>query len=154
DMGSNAVPSSDLGPRFVSEQDQWCEVWIDTHGRALEPTPSFLQAWNLVAARGGPITRYIPASPQTENDARLRVCGRADCSIGQPQIITATRGGGSNSQPGTARVGFGVMVASKKGTLVVPVMGTEGECAVGPELRVEQSGSLVHLTTFVHEGNY
>lgn len=144
----------DSGPRFVSEQDEWCQVWIDTNGRALEPTPSFLQAWNLVAARGQVVTRYVHAPPRTEDDARTRICGRADCSLAQPQIIRASLGGGSHAQPGSVRAGFGVLVPTERGSLVVPVVGSEGECPVAPELRVEQAGSLVHLTALVHEGHY
>jgi hypothetical protein len=153
-MGSHAAPASDEGPRFVAEDSQWCEVWIDARGRALEPTPSLLQAWNLVAERGQATMRYVPASPQTEGDARLRVCGTADCKIEQPKIFEATLGGGPQARSGTVRAGFGVIVPSERGPLVVPVAGVEGSCLVAPEVRSAREGSLVHVTALVHQGDY
>ena len=154
-MGSHeSAPASESGPRFEAEEDQWCNVWIDTHGRALEPTPSLLQAWNLVAAKGHAPTRYVNASPQTEDDARVRVCGTASCKVEAPKIFQATSGGGASMQHGTARSGFGIIVPSERGPLVVPVVGSEGSCTIAPELRVAQSGSLMHVTALVHEGNY
>lgn len=141
-------------PRFESTRSHWCNVAIDTHARELEPTPSFLQAWNLVAAKGQPPTRYFNTPPHTEDDARARICGRAGCTIEQPQIFQAMSGGGLGSRAGTARVGFGVMLPSEQGPLVVPITGADGTCAIVPELRVERSGSLVHVTAIVHEGDY
>lgn len=146
--------ASESEARFVSSRSDWCDVSIDTHARKLEPTPSFLQAWNLVAANGQRPTRYLNTPPHTEDDARVRVCGRADCTIDQPQIFQAMVGGGAGARAGTARVGFGVIVPSEHGPLVVPVAGIEGSCAIAPELRVERSGSLVHVTAIVHEGDY
>jgi hypothetical protein len=151
---SESKSESESGPRFVSQQSDWCDVSIDTHARKLEPTPSFLQAWNLVAANGQRPTRYLTTPPHTEDDARARVCGRVDCTIEQPQIFQAMVGGGAGTRAGTARVGFGVMLPSEQGPLVVPVAGVEGTCAIVPELRVERSGSLVHVTAIVHEGDY
>jgi hypothetical protein len=145
------APATDGGPRFVSEQDQWCEVFIDAHGRTLEPTPSFLQAWNLVAATGQRMTRYVTAPPLTEDDARVRICGRIDCTIAQPQVFQATT---ANNRSGFGLAGFGILLPSERGQLVVPIAGTGGECTVAPELRVEQVGSLVHVTTVVHQGHY
>jgi hypothetical protein len=145
---------SESGPRFVSQQSAWCNVSIDTHARKLEPTPSFLQAWNLVAANGQRPTRYLTTPPHTEDDARARVCGRVDCTIEQPQVFQAMVGGGAGSRAGSARVGFGVIVPSEQGPLVVPVAGVEGGCAIVPELRVERSGSLVHVTAIVTEGDH
>jgi hypothetical protein len=145
------APLRESGPRYVSEQDQWCQVLIDVNGRKLEPTPSFLQAWNMVAARGQRSTRYVAASPQTEDDARVRICGRAGCTIEQPQIIEATVGGGKS---GIATAGFGVLLPTEQGPLVVPVAGVEGSCLVAPEIRVARSGSLMHVTAIVHQGDY
>jgi hypothetical protein len=156
-MGSPALLSEherESGSRFVSSRSSWCDVSIDTHARKLEPTPSFLQAWNLVAARGQQPTRYLSTPPHTEDDARARVCGRAGCTVEQPQIFHATSGGGAGARAGTLRAGFGVMLPSEQGQLVVPVAGVEGTCAIAPELRVERSGSLVHVTAIVHEGDY
>jgi hypothetical protein len=156
DMGPAPTRAStrESEPRFVSETDHWCEVLIDTTGRKLEPTPSFLQAWNLVAAAGQRVMRYVSAPPQTEDDAHVRVCGRAECKLEQPQIVQAMTGGGAGARAGSTIAGFGVVLPTEQGMLVVPVAGTEGSCAVAPELRVERSGSLVHLTAIVHEGNY
>jgi hypothetical protein len=150
----NDESESESGPRFESEHSYWCDVSIDTHARKLEPTPSFLQAWNLVAANGERPTRYVNAPPSTEDDARVRVCGRAGCTVEQPQIFQAMSGGGAGVRAATARAGFGVMVPSEHGPLVVPVAGVEGTCAIAPELRVARSGSLVHVTAIVHEGDY
>lgn len=155
DMRPNAPTHEDESePRFVSMRRDWCDVSIDTHARKLEPTPSFLQAWNIVGANGQRPTRYLNTPPHTEDDARVRVCGRADCTIEQPQIFQAMIGGGVGVRAGSARVGFGVMVPSEHGPLVVPVVGVEGSCAIAPELRVARSGSLVHVTAIVHEGDY
>lgn len=147
-------PASDDGPRFVAEEDQWCETWIDARGRALEPTPSFLQAWNIVVDHGQTTTRYVPASPLTEDDARTRICGNASCKVEQPQIFQATVGGGPSGRAGGIRTGFGVLVPSERGTLVVPVAGTEGSCLNAPELRTAREGSLLHITALVHQGEY
>lgn len=147
-------PASESKSRFSAEPSVWCDVAIDTRARKLEPTPSFLEAWNLVAASGQRPTRYVNTPPHTEDDARVRVCGRADCTIAQAQIFQAQSGGGAGVRAGTARVGFGVMLPSELGPLVVPVPGVEGACAIAPELRVERSGSLVHVTALVHEGDY
>jgi hypothetical protein len=149
-----ATRESESGSRFVAQHSDWCDVSIDTHARKLEPTPSFLQAWNLVAANGQRPTRYFTTPPHTEDDARVRICGRADCTIEQPQMFQAMAGGGVGVRAGSARVGFGVVVPSEQGPLVVPVAGIEGTCAIAPDLRVERSGSLVHLTAIVHEGDY
>lgn len=146
--------TSESGPRFVSKRSHWCDVSIDTHARKLEPTPSFLQAWNLVAAHGQRPTRYASTPPHTEDDARVRICGRAGCTIEQPQIFQATSGGGAGVRADSARAGFGIMLPFEQGLLVVPVAGVEGTCAIAPELRVERSGSLVHVTALVHEGDY
>jgi hypothetical protein len=149
--GPAPARAAETGPRFVSEQDQWCSVFIDTHGRTLEPTQSFLQAWNLVAENGLRSTRYVTVPPQTEDDARVRICGRADCTIEQPHIFQATTAG-NRLGPGLA--GFGVMLPTERGRLIVPIAGAGGECAVAPQLRVEQVGSLVHVTALVHQGSY
>jgi hypothetical protein len=155
DMQPHAPTHEDASEsRFVPSLRSWCDVAIDTHARKLEPTPSFLQAWNIVAANGQRPTRYLTTPPHTEDDARVRVCGRVDCTIEQPQIFQAMIGGGAGVRAGTARVGFGVVVPSEQGPLVVPVVGVEGSCAIAPELRVARSGSLVHVTAIVHEGDY
>jgi hypothetical protein len=145
---------SESGPRFESTRSDWCDVSIDTHARKLEPTPSFLQAWNLVAEHGERPTRYLITPPHTEDDARARICGRAGCTVEQPQIFQASSGGGAGARAATARAGFGVMLPSEQGPLVVPVAGVEGTCAIAPELRVARSGSLVHVTAIVHQGDY
>jgi hypothetical protein len=149
------VPASgqttESGPRFVSEGDQWCSVLIDARGRTLEPTQSFLEAWNLVAANGQRATRYVSAPPHTEDDARVRICGRVDCTIEQPQVFQATT---VPNKLGPGLAGFGVLLPSERGRLVVPIAGTGGECVTAPELRIEQVGSLMHVTALVHEGRY
>jgi hypothetical protein len=157
-MGSPALlgereHESESAPRFVSSRSSWCDVLIDTHARKLEPTPSFLEAWNLVAARGQQPTRYVITPPHTENDARVRICGRAGCMIEQPQIFQASVGG-TGARAGTVRAGFGVILPSEQGQLVVPVAGVEGSCPIAPELRVERSGSLVHVSALVHQSDY
>jgi hypothetical protein len=144
----------DSGPRFVAEERQWCDVWIDARGRTLEPTPSFLQAWNLVAEGAQATMRYVAVPPLTEDDARTRICGNASCKIEQPQIFEATFGGSSAQQTRTMRAGFAVLIPSERGTLVVPVAGAQQGCSLAPELRTARSGSLVHLTALVHEGDY
>lgn len=155
DMEPHApTPTSERSSGFAAQRSDWCDVSIDTHARKLEPTPSFLQAWNLVAASGGRPTRYLATPPHTEDDARVRICGRAGCTVEQPQIFQAMSGGGTGVRAGTARAGFGVVLPSEQGQLVVPVAGVEGTCAITPELRVERSGSLVHVTAIVHEGDY
>jgi hypothetical protein len=99
-------------------------------------------------------TRYLTTPPHTEDDARTRICGSVGCTIEQPKIFQAMTGGGAGSRAGTARVGFGIMLPTEQGPLVVPVAGVEGNCAIVPELRVERSGSLVHVTAIVSEGDY
>jgi hypothetical protein len=149
--GPAPTPVAESGPRFVSEQDQWCSVFIDAHGRTLEPTQSFLQAWNLVAQNGLRATRYVNAPPHTEDDARVRICGRTDCTIEHPHVFQATT---ASNRLGPGLAGFGIMLPTERGRLVVPIAGAEGECSVAPELRVAQVGSLVHVTAIVHHGSY
>lgn len=153
-MGEHTLaPVSDDGRRFVAQDSQWCDVMIDPRGRALEPTSSLLQAWNLVADDAQPVMRYVAASPLTEADARTRICGRADCEVEQPQLFEATIGGLAMREQ-DMRAGFGVIVPSDRGALVVPIAGSRGSCSLPHELRTTREGSLVHVTTLVHEGEY
>lgn len=150
DSHASAAPS-ESGSHFVSARDEWCHVSIDAKGRALQPTPSFLQAWNLVGEHGQEVTGYNIAPPTTEHDARRRICGKADCQIEQLQIFEASAHFGP-AENQSVRQGLGVMVPSERGAFVVPVAGKLGDCQIAPQLRSTRSGSLVHVTAIVYEG--
>jgi hypothetical protein len=143
--GLRTASLAEQGPHFVSEEDEWCSVLIDTRVRSLELAPSYLQAWNLVVEHGRRDFRSFGPAPHTETEARERICGRPGCSLTKPQVIRAGR---------EYEAGLGVLVPTAGGLLVAPVGGGGGGCVLEPTLEVETLGEFVHLRVSASDGDY
>ncbi|PRQ05821.1 hypothetical protein ENSA5_01410 [Enhygromyxa salina] len=142
---SPASAPSDAGAYFETEHDEWCKVSIDTRGRSLEPSASFLRAWNLVASRGQPGFGSGPI-PHSEDEAREQICGDPRCELEQPRVIRTSAAG---------KIGIGVLIPERDELLAVAVAGGgSDECREPASLDVEVVGELMHVRTTVTDGHH